>query len=134
MLNLVSTPRYPIAAGRQSHCNDPSAKAGNLGSVRSSLESISWTKVLARLQLMVENRYLGLLTGEVGSSKSLLTRRLFQSLDPMRYLFIYISKSNLKPRGFYGELLRYVGEVSPFSPAKAKRLWVDVLESRQEQK
>lgn len=96
-------------------------------------ESLAHREALARLQLMVENRYPGLLTGEVGSGKSLLIRRLFQSLDSMRYLPIYISKANLKPRDLYGELLRYAGEVPPFSLGKAKRLWADVLESRQEQ-
>ncbi|MDS1030954.1 AAA family ATPase [Bacillota bacterium LX-D] len=96
-------------------------------------ESLAHREALARLQLMVENRYLGLLTGEVGSGKSTLIRRLFQNLDPVRYLPIYISSASLKPRDFYGELLRHVGEVPPFSLAKAKRLWADVLEARQEQ-
>ncbi|MBD2846692.1 ABC transporter [Paenibacillus sp. IB182496] len=38
----------------------------------------------ARMLLAVENRLLGVLTGEVGSGKSALLRRLFRSLDPMR--------------------------------------------------
>lgn len=41
--------------------------------------------------------------------------------------------TNLKPRDFYGELLRHVGEEMPFSLTKAKRLWAETLESRQEQ-
>jgi type II secretory pathway predicted ATPase ExeA len=96
-------------------------------------ESQGHREALARLQLMVENRYLGLLTGEVGSGKSTLIRRLFQSLDPMRYLPIYVSMANLKPRDFYGELLRHTGEMPPFSLVKAKRLWAEVLQARQEQ-
>ena len=96
-------------------------------------ESQAHREALARLQLMVENRYLGLLTGEVGSGKSTLIRRLFQNLDPMRYLSIYISTANLKPRDFYGELLRHVGEVPPFSLPKAKRLWSEALQVRQKQ-
>lgn len=96
-------------------------------------ESQAHREALARMQLMVENRYLGLLTGEVGSGKSLLIRRLFHNLDPMRYLPLYISIASLKPRDFYGELLRHVGEVPPFSLVKAKRLWADVLDTRQEQ-
>lgn len=96
-------------------------------------ESQGHREALARLQLMVENRYLGLLTGEVGSGKSTLIRRLFQSLDPMRYLPIYVSMANLKPRDFYGELLRHTGEMPPFSLVKAKHLWAEVLQARQEQ-
>lgn len=96
-------------------------------------ESMGHGEALARLRLVVENNYLGLLTGEVGSGKSTLIRCLFEGLDNMRYLSLYISSSCLKPRDFYGELLRRLGEVPPYSLAKAKRLWADVLTARQEQ-
>ncbi len=96
-------------------------------------DSAGHREALARLRLMVENSYLGLLTGEVGSGKSTLIRCLHESLDTMRYQFVYVSSSSLKPRDFYGELLRHVGEVPPFGLAKAKRLWADVLTMRQEQ-
>jgi len=96
-------------------------------------ESKGHREALARLHLMVENRYLGVLTGEVGSGKSVLIRRLFQDLDSMQYLNIYICRDRLRPQDFYGELLRQVGEVPPYSLAKAKRLWSEVLEARREQ-
>lgn len=51
----------------------------------------------------------------------------------MRYLPIYISCARLKPHDFYGELLRHVGEVPPFFLPKARRLWLEVLQTRQEQ-
>ncbi len=41
--------------------------------------------------------------------------------------------ASLKPRDFYGELLRHAGEVPPYSVAKAKRLWAEVLTTRKEQ-
>lgn len=90
-------------------------------------------EALGRLHLMVENCHLGVLTGEVGSGKSTLIRSLFQSLNAKRYFPIYISTTGLKPRDFYGELLRHVGEEIPFSLAKAKRFWADALDARQEQ-
>jgi type II secretory pathway predicted ATPase ExeA len=68
-------------------------------------------EALARLQLMVESSNLGVLTGEVGSGKSTLIRSLFQNLDAKRHFPIYITMTGLKPRDFYGELLRHVGEV-----------------------
>lgn len=101
--------------------------------VAALFESRGYREALARLNLMVENRYLGLLTGEVGSGKSTLLRRLFQCLDTKLYHPVYIAKSNLKPRDFYGELLRQVGEVPPFSLVKAKQLWAEALEARLEQ-
>lgn len=96
-------------------------------------ESKGHREALARLHLMVENRHLGVLTGEVGSGKSVLIRRLFQDLDTKCHLPVYISRVRLKPQDFYGELLRQVGEVPPYSLAKAKRLWSEALDARQEQ-
>lgn len=68
--------------------------------VAALFESRGYREALARLNLMVENRYLGLLTGEVGSGKSTLLRRLFQCLDTKLYHPVYIAKSNLKTPGF----------------------------------
>jgi len=96
-------------------------------------ESAGHREAIARLHLMVENNYLGLLTGEVGSGKSTLIRCLLEGLDSMRYQPVYIASSSLKPRDFYGELLRHAGEVPPYSLAKAKRLWAEVLTTRKEQ-
>ena len=90
-------------------------------------------EAFARLNMAVAERQLGVLTGEVGSGKSALLRRLFRSLDPMATLPVYLSQSSLKPRDFYSELLRQVGEVPPYSLPKARRLWEEVLQQREAQ-
>src|SRR5690606_294349 len=72
-------------------------------------ESQGYKEAAARLSLMVEHRYLGVLTGEVGGGKSTLIRSLFATLDPIAYLPIYLCVANLKPRDFYGGLLEAVG-------------------------
>jgi len=87
----------------------------------------------ARLQLAVDHRMLSVLTGEVGSGKSALLRRLFRSLDPMRTLPIYLSMADLKPRDFYAQLLHHVDEEPPYSVAKARRRWTEVLARREAQ-
>lgn len=46
----------------------------------------SHQEAFERLSLAAGNRMLGSLTGEVGSGKSALLRRLIGSLDPMRTL------------------------------------------------
>lgn len=74
----------------------------------------AYAEALARLQLMVSNSGLGVLTGEVGSGKSTLVRRLGQTLDPVRYQVIYLSRAGMKPRDFYGELLRELGGTAFF--------------------
>ncbi len=95
--------------------------------------SSAYDEALARLKLMVEHQYFGVLTGEVGSGKSTLIRHLAQTLDPMRYQIVYLSQADMKPRDFYGQLLRHLGEEPPFSPARAKRLFEDTLTRRAEQ-
>lgn len=99
----------------------------------SIFQSSGHQEALARLQLVVKNRSLGVLTGEVGSGKSTLTRHLTHKLDPMNYQPIYLSIAGLKPRDFYGEMLYLLGETSPFSLVKAKRFWTEVLDARHRQ-
>jgi type II secretory pathway predicted ATPase ExeA len=93
-------------------------------------ESRGYQEAFARLRLMIQHRYLGVLTGEVGSGKSTLIRRLFSQLDSMTHQPVYMSLSGLKPRDFYGTLLQQIGEEAPFSVAKAKRLCDEILQHR----
>ena len=79
---------------------------------------------------MIEHRTLGVLTGEVGSGKSTLIRRLFASLDPMSDLPIYLCYASLKPREFYGGLLEAVGVEPVYTVSKARKLWKEVVRSR----
>src|SRR5690606_360765 len=58
---------------------------------------------------------------------------LFRTLDPMRTLPIYLSMADLKPRDFYAQLLAHVEEEPPYSVAKARRLWAEVLSRREAQ-
>ncbi|MFT9487404.1 MAG: hypothetical protein ACH0QD_08570 [Tepidibacillus sp.] len=39
-------------------------------------------------------------------------------IDPHFYSPVYISMAGLKPKDFYGELLRHIGEEPPFSLSK----------------
>ncbi|MCL6449517.1 MAG: AAA family ATPase [Armatimonadetes bacterium] len=96
-------------------------------------ESAGHQEAFARLQLMVKNNYLGVLTGEVGSGKSTLIRHLVHGIDHMSYQPVYLSIAGLKPRDFYSEMLHHLGETAPFSLVKAKRLWEEVLEARHKQ-
>lgn len=93
-------------------------------------ESNGHREAAARLDLMIEHRALGVLTGEVGSGKSTLIRRLFASLDPMTYLPIYLCVAQLKPRDFYGGLLEAVGVEPVYNVSKARKLWQEIVRSR----
>jgi type II secretory pathway predicted ATPase ExeA len=93
-------------------------------------ESRGHQEAMARLKLMIEHRYLGVLTGEVGGGKSMLIRRLFSTLESAVYLPVYISMGRLTPRDFYGALLSQVGVEPAYSVAKARQLWDEALHAR----
>lgn len=95
-------------------------------------DSAGHQEALARLKYVIQNRAFGLLTGEVGSGKTTLIRRLMTSLDEMKYLPIYICQLGLKPKDFYGELLSRLGEAMPFSLSRARKLWNERLQSQGE--
>ena len=90
-------------------------------------------EALARLNIMVKYRYLGVLTGEIGSGKSTLIRYFTQQLDSLQYQPVYVNTSNLKPRDFYSEVLQVLGEEPITSLPKARRVWEQTLENRHNQ-
>jgi type II secretory pathway predicted ATPase ExeA len=93
-------------------------------------ESRSYKEALARLELMIRNRYLGVLTGEVGGGKSTLIRRLFADLDDMAYAPIYLCKAGLKPRDFYGAMLSHIGVEPCYNVGKARQQWEEAMQAR----
>lgn len=96
-------------------------------------ESPAHQEALARLQLIVTRREFGLLTGEIGSGKSTVIRQLVGHLNSLQVTPIYICLSGLKPKDFYGEVLRQLGETPPFGLVKAKRMWEEQVQVLQEQ-
>jgi len=93
-------------------------------------------EALARLNYLVRTRGFGMLTGAVGSGKSTTIRALHQSLDPARYRFLYVSRSELAPRSFYRELARQLGLAPAHQGADAKQqaseaLWAAYQQQKQ---
>lgn len=93
-------------------------------------------EALARLNYLVRTRGFGMLTGPVGSGKSTTIRALHQSLDPARYRFLYVSRSELAPRSFYRELARQLGLAPAHQGADAKQqaseaLWAAYQQQKQ---
>ncbi len=64
-------------------------------------QSSQFTELTARLQVMVEERLLGVVTGEIGAGKSSAVRYLAAQLDPRRYPLCYVADSHLTPYDFY---------------------------------
>ena len=84
-------------------------------------------EALARLNYLVHTRGFGMLTGAVGSGKSTTIRALHQNLDPARYRFLYVSRSELAPRSFYRELARQLGMAPAHQGSDAKQQAAEAL-------
>lgn len=63
-------------------------------------------EALARLQYAVEEKEIVLLTGEVGSGKTTITRALMDSLDESRYRVVLILNPRLSPLQFLKIILK----------------------------
>jgi type II secretory pathway predicted ATPase ExeA len=75
-------------------------------------ESTGHAEALARLQYAVEEREFVLLTGDIGSGKTTLSRALIDSLDES-YLPVLITNPRLTPAQFLRTLARRLGVDSP---------------------
>ena len=82
------------------------------------LSTRSQTELGARLTYLVSEHGIGLVTGEIGSGKSTAVRSFVSSLDPNRFLVIYLSNPTLGINGLYREILAALGYEPPFSKPK----------------
>jgi type II secretory pathway predicted ATPase ExeA len=77
------------------------------------------SELCARLDYLLKDRGLGLVTGETGCGKSTSVRRFTAALDPNRYLVIYLANPFLGLSGIYRDLLTALGHEPPFGKPKA---------------
>ncbi|MDA8206000.1 MAG: AAA family ATPase [Thermaerobacter sp.] len=90
-------------------------------------QSSQFTELTARLQVMVEERLLGVVTGEIGAGKSSAVRYLAAQLDPRRYPLCYVADSHLTPYDFYQTALDAWGVTAPFHRPQARRQFVTLM-------
>jgi type II secretory pathway predicted ATPase ExeA len=82
-------------------------------------EATGQTELCARLDFLLKNRGLGLVTGETGSGKSTAIRRFVASIEPTRHTVIYLANPILGLSGIYRDLLACLGHEPPFGKPKA---------------
>ena len=73
------------------------------------------------MQYAVQRQLFMVLTGDCGTGKTTLIRRLEHVLDPSEYSLMYLSDSKLTPRHFYKGLLTQLGIEARFYRSDAKR-------------
>ena len=76
-------------------------------------------ELCARLDFLLKERGLGLVTGEIGSGKSTSIRRFTAQIDSNRYFVIYLANPLLGLSGIYRDLLAALGYEPVFGKPKA---------------
>ena len=80
-------------------------------------------EVLARLQIAASRQWFALLTGDCGTGKSTLIRKLTSTLESSgTYKVLYLADSQLTPRHFYNGLLEQLGAQGKFYRGDARRI------------
>jgi len=74
-------------------------------------------EAVARISWLVEERALGLVTGEVGSGKSVAARAAVATLDTSRHTVVYLANPAMGTRGMYAQIVSALGGVPRFHKA-----------------
>ena len=75
------------------------------------------SEAVARISWCIEERALGLVTGEVGSGKSVAARAAVSGLDSSRHTVIYLANPAVGARGMYAQIVQALGGVPRFHKA-----------------
>ncbi|MDR0696045.1 MAG: AAA family ATPase [Christensenellaceae bacterium] len=81
----------------------------------------SQEETLMRLNYVVNNKLFAIVTGECGTGKTTVLRKLKASLDGKKYDFLYVTDSKLTPRHFYNALLNQLGREGAFYRGDCRR-------------
>ncbi|MHB8457894.1 MAG: ExeA family protein, partial [Acidimicrobiales bacterium] len=76
--------------------------------------SKSHSEAVARISWLVGERGLGLVTGEVGSGKTVSARAAVAGLDTSRHTVIYLANPTVGTRGMYAEIVSTLGGTPRF--------------------
>ena len=77
----------------------------------------SHAEAAARISWCVEERALGVLTGEVGAGKTVATRAALATLDSSRHSIIYLGNPAIGARGIYAAIVTTLGGVPRYHKA-----------------
>ncbi|WP_254223112.1 ExeA family protein [Brevibacillus parabrevis] len=78
-------------------------------------------ETLERLEYAAQSQWFAVVTGDCGTGKTTVIRRITAVLDAAKYKVLYVSDSKLTPRHFYKGVLEQLGCESKFYRGDAKR-------------
>lgn len=100
-------------------------------------ESPAMREGMNRLKFAADNQLFVVLTADAGCGKSTLMRRFNSTLQPDKYLLLYISDSKLTPKWLYKQLLDQLGLEAGFYRGDAKRLLqkqIEIIRNKEHRK
>ena len=71
-------------------------------------------EALARITWCVDQRAIGVITGEVGAGKTVAVRAATANLDPSRHVFIYLANPTIGVRGMLTHIVATLGHTPAY--------------------
>ena len=91
--------------------------------VASTFQSSAFQNAMGMLEFGVEKEDLLLLTGEVGSGKSVVLRSFLHKIDPQRFTPVYVRGPSLSSGELYKSILSGLCIEPPYTKTQAKFLY-----------
>jgi type II secretory pathway predicted ATPase ExeA len=91
-------------------------------------------QAVARICWCVQESALGMISGEVGSGKTVAVRAAVSTLDPSRHTVIYLGCPVVGPRGIYTQIVLTLGGTPPFHYASLVPAAQQALETEREER
>jgi type II secretory pathway predicted ATPase ExeA len=96
--------------------------------------SVGHNEAVARIGWCIQERALGVITGEVGSGKTVATRAATAALDTSRNTLIYLGNPAIGARGIYHAIVTTLGGVPRFHKASLIPQTVDLLAAEENER
>ena len=91
-------------------------------------------EAVARITWCIQERALGVITGEVGSGKTVATRAATAALDTSRHTIIYLGNPAIGARGIYTAIVTALGGVPRFHKASLIPQTADALAAEENER
>ena len=91
-------------------------------------------EAVARINWCIGERALGVITGEVGSGKTVATRAAIAELDASRHTVIYLGNPAIGARGLYAAIVTALGGVPRFHKASLIPQTADALAAEENER
>ena len=96
--------------------------------------SAGHNEAVARIGWCINERALGVITGEVGSGKTVATRAATAALDASRHTIIYLGNPAIGARGIYAAIVTALGGVPRFHKANLIPQTADLLAAEENER